>query len=453
MYKQKRYYQERKNQLFFRMGHMVRKFRRRIPGIRFPKLIRGICAAVILLLAGASLTDLTEEGEPLSVCGQFACSAEEKLYHTMLPLFSFVQEKQEGTVKGCFYEQLLEQFPLAAYARKSGFPIDRESMAEYERLLLLEGTDEEYTGELLTMGEEEEQALLLENEQAARRKKGKSADGSDDLQAGEGNEGVSQNIGTEKQFLYPLEEYQDYEKLIREFYTIDPTTMADETLLNLDVLLNRDMAIEREGDGPQILIYHTHSQEGFADSIPGEESMTVVGVGDHLTELLEERYGFRVLHHKGQYDVEKRDYAYTRAAPALEELLAENPSIQVVIDLHRDEVPADTKLVTDLNGKPTARFMFFNGLSRTKTTGEIPYLKNPYIEDNLAFAFQMQLACNEYYPGLTRKIYLKGYRYNMHYCPRTLLVELGAQTNTVEEAYNACEPLAAMLAHVLNGED
>lgn len=67
----------------------------------------------------------------------------------------------------------------------------------------------------------------------------------------------------------------------------------------------------------------------------------------------------------------------------------------------------------------------------------------------MAFSFQMQAKCNEYYPGFTRRIYLKGYRYNMHVRPKTLLVELGAQTNTVEEAINALEPLAHVLSMVL----
>ena len=95
--------------------------------------------------------------------------------------------------------------------------------------------------------------------------------------------------------------------------------------------------------------------------------------------------------------------------------------------------------------------MFFNGLSRTTTQGDLTYLPNPYIEDNLAFSFQMQLAAAEYYPGFIRKIYLKGYRYNMHVVPKAMLVEVGAQTNTFEEAKNAMEPLADLLAIVLKG--
>ena len=244
----------------------------------------------------------------------------------------------------------------------------------------------------------------------------------------------------------------DYETLVRNFYAIDANTMAGSDQLSVEKLLGMDMTLPQEGDGPQILIYHTHSQEAFADSVPGDVNTGIVGVGECLTKILTEQYGYRVLHNTGQYDVETRDNAYSRALPAVEQILAENPSIQVIIDLHRDEVAEETKLVTDIQGRPTARFMFFNGLSRTRKTGDIDYLANENQEANLAFSFQMQLKAAEYYPGLTRRIYLKGYRYNMHLRPRTLLVELGAQNNTVEEAINASDPLAHILDMVLKGE-
>ena len=244
----------------------------------------------------------------------------------------------------------------------------------------------------------------------------------------------------------------DYETLVRNFYAIDANTMAGSDQLSVEKLLGMDMTLPQEGDGPQILIYHTHSQEAFADSVPGDVNTGIVGVGECLTKILTEQYGYRVLHNTGQYDVETRDNAYSRALPAVEQILAENPSIQVIIDLHRDEVAEETKLVTDIQRRPTARFMFFNGLSRTRKTGDIDYLANENQEANLAFSFQMQLKAAEYYPGLTRRIYLKGYRYNMHLRPRTLLVELGAQNNTVEEAINACDPLAHILDMVLKGE-
>lgn len=244
---------------------------------------------------------------------------------------------------------------------------------------------------------------------------------------------------------------EDFDYLRRTFYQIDNTTTIGKEQLNISKLLGPDLTVNRNVDGPQILIYHTHSQEGYKDSVAGKDSTSVIGVGDVLTDLLEKK-GFKVLHHKGKYDVGDRNHAYSNAAGPVEQIIKENPSIQVVIDLHRDGVNEKTHLVTKQNGKKMAQIMFFNGLSRTTATGDIAYLKNPYIADNLAFSFQLQLAAAENYPGLTRKIYLKGYRYNMHFCPKSLLVEVGAQTNTVQEAKNAMEPLADLLAKVLKSE-
>ena len=108
-------------------------------------------------------------------------------------------------------------------------------------------------------------------------------------------------------------------------------------------------------------------------------------------------------------------------------------------------------MVADVHPGHTPQIMFFNGLSKTRANGEIDYLANPYIQDNLAFSLQMQVAANNEYPGFTRRIYLRGYRYNMHFKPRSLLVEAGAQTNTVEEMRNAMEVLADLLHTVLVG--
>ncbi len=250
--------------------------------------------------------------------------------------------------------------------------------------------------------------------------------------------------------------YYDFEKLIQDFYVVDKSTYITPEELNAEWMLKQDLRLnsireEKEQEGPQVLIYHTHSQEAYRDSVPGDESMTVVGAGAKLAELLE-GYGISVLHHKGQYDAENRDYAYANAEKGLQQVLEEYPSIEVIIDLHRDGVAEDTHLVTEIDGKQTAQFMFFNGLSRLKSTGEIDYLKNENRAGNLVFSFQLQAKCKEYYPGLTRSIYLKGYRYNMQYREKSLLVELGAQTNTVEEVYNALPPLAHVISMVLLGE-
>jgi len=258
-------------------------------------------------------------------------------------------------------------------------------------------------------------------------------------------------IHSEKKQEISAEDYQEFENLVKTFYTVDSNTYTSAEELNADKFSSADLKISKNTDGPQILIYHTHSQEGYADSVPGDSSTTVVGVGEQLSEILRNEYGYQVLHHVGQYDVEARDYAYSYALPELEKILSDNPTIEVVIDLHRDSVADGTRLVTEIEGVETARFMFFNGLSRVRELGEISYLPNENLQQNLAFSFQMKKACEEYYPGLTRKIYLKGYRYNMHMKPKTLLIELGAQNNTVQEAMNACGPIARILDIVLSG--
>jgi stage II sporulation protein P len=242
----------------------------------------------------------------------------------------------------------------------------------------------------------------------------------------------------------------DFDYLLQHFYQVDNTTTITGSQLNAEKLLSYDMTIAQSNDAPQILIYHTHSQEGYADSAEGDASTSVVAVGEELADILRRDYGYNVMHHTGSYDAETRDRAYSLAGPALEAILNENPTIEVVIDLHRDGVREDTRLVTEIDGEQTAQIMFFNGLSRTTALGDIGYLYNPYIDENMAFSFQMQLQAVSRYPGLARRIYLKGYRYNMHYCPKTLLVEVGAQTNTVVEAMNAMRPLAELLDGVLS---
>ena len=245
---------------------------------------------------------------------------------------------------------------------------------------------------------------------------------------------------------------QDFSYLKQHYYTVDSTTSVTADKLDVGQFLTFDATMKQDNSLPQILIYHTHSQEGFVDSVAGDPSTTIVGVGEKLAGILREEYGFNVIHDTGIYDLPNRDYAYSVSAPAIEKILAENPSIEVVIDLHRDGVSGTTHLVQEVGGRQTAQFMFFNGISYLNVTGDIDYLKNPYIKENLAFSFQMKLAADRYYPGFARNIYLKGLRYNMHYRPKSLLIEVGAQTNTVQEAMNAAEPLAQILAMVLKGE-
>lgn len=251
-----------------------------------------------------------------------------------------------------------------------------------------------------------------------------------------------------------MERLNDFEYLVSNFYTVDSVTYINPSELNVSELLGKDLRIDLSTGGSKILIYHTHSQETFVDS-DNDPSTSIVGIGRYLTEILNNKYKIPTMHHEGVYDLINgkldRSEAYEFAKPEVEQILAENPSIEVVIDLHRDGVADTTHLVTEINGKPTAQIMFFNGLSRTRVNGDLVGMANPYLQDNLAFSLQMKIAAETKYPGFARRNYLRGYKYNMDLMPRMLLIEAGAQTNTVEEMRNAMEVLADLLNSVLTG--
>ncbi len=249
------------------------------------------------------------------------------------------------------------------------------------------------------------------------------------------------------QIAYSMEQLQDYQFLVDNMYFIHPSTSAGPDLLDAASMLAYDARMTTSSDQPQILIYHTHASEYFADSDESDPNTLIVGVGNVLADILRDRYGFNVIHDTTLFPYQQ---AYSQGLQKITEILEQYPSIEVVIDLHRDAA-AGQHLVTEVNGKQTAQIMFFNGISRS-TEGPIDYLENPYLPENLAFSFQLKTMADTLYPGLARKNYLKSYRYNLHMRPKSVLIEVGAETNTFEEEVNAMEPLAEILASVLLGE-
>ena len=346
----------------------------------------------------------------------------EKMY---LPALTWVNRTPDKEIGEWIREKALAWIPLVSYAR-----------------------DHEVYGSALE--DEETLARILEaqaNDENAVDENGKLIGEPDETET-EAAE-VTPNVDTS------IEKLRDFDYLLSNFYTVDSSTMVNPAQLNADELMGKSMKIDTSTSGPKVLIYHTHSQEEFADSTPGDTATSIVGVGEYLTQLLNEK-GIETIHDTGVYDIINgkldRSNAYEYAGAAVEKILEQNPSIEVLIDLHRDGVAEGTRLVTEINGKPTAKIMFFNGLSRSRTNGNIDYLPNPYIQDNLAFSLQMQIDAENKYPGFVRHIYLRAYRYNLHLMPKSLLVEAGAQTNTVEEMMNAMEVLSAMLTDVLTEE-
>ena len=367
-----------------------------------------------------------------------------------------IREEEADSLEEWYVNWAMTMHPLKKLEVCAVHREEAENTATYEMLVTGGVHDENETDEegkaydLVSLTRQEnEHALEQEKEQEDQEQtempEPEVTAEQEEAQPEEGTKTAS--VGT----LYNLEELSDFDYLTSHFYTIEPNTYITPEELDAETLLSEDMRIDKSVDGPQILIYHTHSQEGFVDSVPGDNSTTIVGAGEVLTQYLTER-GYQVLHVTSVYDLIDgkldRSEAYSRAQEEISGILENYPSIQSVIDLHRDGVAEGTRLVTELNGKTMARFMFFNGLSRTRKNGSIDYLYNPYRQDNLALTLQLKLLCEQYYPGLARNIYLKSLRYNLHLSKKALLIEVGAQTNTVEEIMNTMEPLADLLDKV-----
>lgn len=252
---------------------------------------------------------------------------------------------------------------------------------------------------------------------------------------------------------YSIKELANRDFLLKHFYIVDETTTMTREDLQGEKLVKKDLSTKIPEEDPLVLIYHTHGSEAYKKE--KGKGGSVLDVGKALKKELEKNYGIQVIHDTGIYDQVNgkldRNAAYDYAGDSVEAALKKYPSIRVILDLHRDSVEDSIHLVTEIQGRKTAQIMFFNGVSRLKS-GELGYLYNPNKAENLAFSLQMQLLAAKYYPDLTRKIYIKGYRYNLHLAKRAMLIEVGAQNNTVTEAKNAMIPLAELLYRELSGE-
>lgn len=401
-----------------------------------------------------------------------------------LPLLSFSQEEHPQTMGQLVHKILAQSFPWYAYEKLYLlYPEEEEAAGDEQEEEAAEAAGDEQLGESTGKGEERKTDRTATGGGKQQKENGgqKASDGEpvfqEDPEKQENTERQSApicrndfetrlqesmedswtletaQISSQPVFAQALIDnaWWDFKYLIHNWYTVDTSTDASVVGISTPELVTYPAGITKnQKEGYDILVYHTHSLEQYADSHQYAPPNGVVGAGEFLSTLLEKQYGYRVLHLTESFDAEGRDSAYGKALPALVQVLEEHPEIQVVIDLHRDEVDSNAHLIQQVRERSVARYMFFNGLSYTRTLGALKEFSNPCQKENLAMSFQLQLASDALFPGCTRKIYLKGYRYNMHLRPRSLLIELGAQNNTEQEAWNSCVLLAKMLDTVLS---
>ena len=207
---------------------------------------------------------------------------------------------------------------------------------------------------------------------------------------------------------------------------------------------------------PSILIYHSHTTEAYAlldlgyyiksDSRSKDEGKNVVRVGDELASYLE-KAGFNVIH---DTDIHDTDYnsSYDESRKCVEKYLEEYPSIEVTIDLHRDDITYSNKTkvkpTATINGKKAARMMIISGC-------EYGRVKNfPDWEYNLRFDLAVQKKVNELYSGLMRPILFSERKYNMYETHNSFLLEIGTDANTLDEACYSARLFGKALGELMN---
>ena len=211
-----------------------------------------------------------------------------------------------------------------------------------------------------------------------------------------------------------------------------------------------------EEEGPQILIVHTHGSEAYTMP-PGQEyepsgesrttdtSLNVVRVGDELAKTLEEA-GLTVLHDPTLHDYPEYSGAYGRSLDAVNAYLAEYPTISFVLDVHRDAISdgdgTPYKVVSGVAGLNAAQMSFVIG---TDGGG----LEHPDWRENLKLAAAIQQRLTGDYPTLMRPITVRNSRYNQHTTPGSLLVEMGAAGNSLDEALLSARLLGKALAETI----
>ena len=222
-------------------------------------------------------------------------------------------------------------------------------------------------------------------------------------------------------------------------------TIKNQTSYPIDMgqLIRDGTDIRLKADKPQILIIHTHSSEAYTQSgadlyEPSDVNRTedtnfnIVRVGDELTAVLRAA-GLNVLHDRGIYDYPSYTGSYTRSGQAVENYLAENPDIKIVIDVHRDSLGENGviyKTLAEEDGKCASQVMLLVG---TDESG----LSHDNWRRNLSLAMYLQNAVSGAHPTLMRPVMLVPQRYNQNLAPGALILEVGSDGNTLQEALNA----------------
>ncbi len=223
-------------------------------------------------------------------------------------------------------------------------------------------------------------------------------------------------------------------------------------------LANEDLHIRLDNSGPEVLIVHTHTTESFTDSgktkyssadsdRSTDNSKNMVAVGEVIRGILEEN-GISTIHDTTVHDYPSYSGAYTRSMSTIKNNLKKYPSIKVVLDVHRDGIIQEdgtkVKVLAEVSGEAAAQCMF--------VVGSNAQLTHDGWKDNMRLAAKLQNYANINYPGLMRPIIVRKERFNQQVTSGSVIIEVGSNGNTLEEAKNGAKYMAKTLVGVLKAE-
>ena len=231
--------------------------------------------------------------------------------------------------------------------------------------------------------------------------------------------------------------------------------------LNLKNLLESKLGFKIEkNDKPQVLIMHTHTTESYVEADTGyyteeytsrntDNTKNMAKMGQIVADILNEK-GIKTLHDTTQHDYPKYSGSYTRAAKTVNSYLKKYPSIKVVLDLHRDAISAGgndkVKLVTEIAGKKAAQVMLVMGSNSGSTTN------HPKWQENLKLALKLQQTIESEYPTLARPLSLMPKNYNQSLTTGSLLLEIGTDANTLDEAMYSASLVGKCIEKMINAQ-
>jgi len=225
---------------------------------------------------------------------------------------------------------------------------------------------------------------------------------------------------------------------------------------DLEALMAKPLSWDLSGQEPRVLILHTHATESYSKQGESyqesaayrtlDENYNMISVGARVVQLLQEA-GIGVIHDRQLHDYPSYNGSYNHARKSIQAILEENPTICLVLDLHRDasgDLNNQFRPVVSVDGEDAAQIMLVMG---TNTAG----LSHPDWEENLSLGLKLQAQLERLSPGITRPMSLRSQRFNQDLTKGSLLIEMGAAGNSHAEALRAAEQLAKAIIALAKG--